>query len=246
MMMRLLMSVTLFGVAGVAAAQVYKSVGPDGKVTYSDRPPLEASAKVEVLRAGVAMPAPATPILPAQKAKPAPPQLDPHDEEWGEEAPNQAATARVKQPARGTAPPPAAPPAAKPVPAKELLAPGVRSALGKKALFESSSSMCFGTGAIDKMFYARALEKWLSRNQSVISKAQTALANEFTPQERAAIEQTARTQAEAQLGWVSNQKARDLIQWCGDNANRIERGSADLQGEAGVSALMEFDPARMR
>jgi hypothetical protein len=43
--------------AGSASAQLYKIVGPDGKISYSDRPPMEASAKVTVLKGGKAVPA---------------------------------------------------------------------------------------------------------------------------------------------------------------------------------------------
>jgi glutaredoxin len=35
----------IFGVHTASAQQLYRSVGPDGKVTFSDRPPVEAAAK---------------------------------------------------------------------------------------------------------------------------------------------------------------------------------------------------------
>lgn len=42
----------LAAVAGSAGAQVYRIVGPDGRVTFSDKPPAEASAKAAPAGAG--------------------------------------------------------------------------------------------------------------------------------------------------------------------------------------------------
>ena len=39
-----------FACAGLASAQVYRIVGPDGKVTFSDRPPVDAKATPETPR----------------------------------------------------------------------------------------------------------------------------------------------------------------------------------------------------
>jgi hypothetical protein len=47
-------------VSGGACAQMYKIVGPDGKISYSDRPPTDANAKVSVMKGGQAA-APETP-----------------------------------------------------------------------------------------------------------------------------------------------------------------------------------------
>jgi hypothetical protein len=36
---------TVFGASDAPAQQIYRIVGPDGRVTFSDKPPLEPSAK---------------------------------------------------------------------------------------------------------------------------------------------------------------------------------------------------------
>jgi hypothetical protein len=41
---------------GVAQSQLYKIVGPDGKVTFSDKPPVDASAKISVMKSNVLRP----------------------------------------------------------------------------------------------------------------------------------------------------------------------------------------------
>ncbi len=49
----LLATLALLALAGVAAhAQVYRIVGPDGRVTFSDKPPVETSAKAAPVAAG--------------------------------------------------------------------------------------------------------------------------------------------------------------------------------------------------
>ena len=52
-LVRPFLAITLCGLAAAAsfglpaqAQQVFRIVGPDGKVTFSDKPPLESSAKV--------------------------------------------------------------------------------------------------------------------------------------------------------------------------------------------------------
>lgn len=46
-----------FAASGALAQQMYKSVGPDGKVTFSDRPAVEKSKKLDVMRSYVLRPA---------------------------------------------------------------------------------------------------------------------------------------------------------------------------------------------
>ena len=84
----------LLAILGIAAAmgadaqQLYKSVGPDGKITFSDRPPGTAEGKVSVMRSNVLRPMevkepagaivatkPGTPPLPPVRA-PATPELE--------------------------------------------------------------------------------------------------------------------------------------------------------------------------
>lgn len=55
---RLLLLPVLCLAAGLCAAQsqLYKIVGPDGKVTFSDKPPVDASAKISVMKSNVLRP----------------------------------------------------------------------------------------------------------------------------------------------------------------------------------------------
>lgn len=45
-----LLIVSLAACAGASAQQMYKTVGPDGKVTFSDRPKLESAAQLSVMK----------------------------------------------------------------------------------------------------------------------------------------------------------------------------------------------------
>jgi hypothetical protein len=53
------------------AQQMYKVVGPDGKVTFSDRPPAQAVGKVSVMRSSTLRPLVAPPAPPTAPARPA-------------------------------------------------------------------------------------------------------------------------------------------------------------------------------
>lgn len=68
----------LASTAGVSGQQMYKSVGPDGRVTFSDRPALESAAQLSVMRSNtlrpVAVAAAATGATPAGTTRPAAPR----------------------------------------------------------------------------------------------------------------------------------------------------------------------------
>lgn len=83
------LAVSIVGCADAAAQQMYKTVGADGKVTFSDRPALESAAKLSVMRSNTLRPvktepdtaaAPsATLSLPPEVSAPAPaitPQIE--------------------------------------------------------------------------------------------------------------------------------------------------------------------------
>lgn len=59
--------------SGGASAQMYKIIGPDGKISYSDRPPVDTNAKVSVVKShGVVhtpTPAPVAATAPAPEDK---------------------------------------------------------------------------------------------------------------------------------------------------------------------------------
>ncbi|HOW47260.1 MAG TPA: glutaredoxin family protein [Rubrivivax sp.] len=67
--MRRLPLAILLAAAGTAALAQYKVVGPDGKVTYTDRPPADATLRVTPLGPGGAADAPAASPLPPELQK---------------------------------------------------------------------------------------------------------------------------------------------------------------------------------
>lgn len=62
---------TLVCCCSTAAQEMYKSVGPDGKVTFSDRPPSSDKAKVSVMKASVLRPLEGPPPAQPKIAPPA-------------------------------------------------------------------------------------------------------------------------------------------------------------------------------
>jgi hypothetical protein len=62
------LAVSVLACYGAAGQQMYKTVGSDGKVTFSDRPALESAAKLSVMRSNTLRPVKTEPDKPAAPA----------------------------------------------------------------------------------------------------------------------------------------------------------------------------------
>src|SRR5205823_5040343 len=144
-----------------ASAQLYKYVGPDGKIVYADRPPVAPMPNVQVFSAGVprAVGPEERGYLTQRKAEPAP------------EAP-------VRRPVAASSVTPAA--SVEPeVRARELapLLPALRAAIAETTLIDRTVDLCILTLPKSYKRYVGAQDAWKGRNGAVTARVNALLSD---------------------------------------------------------------------
>lgn len=212
--LRFITSAMLLVIATTAHAQgVYKTVGPDGKVIYTDTPPGGERAY-------------SSPKAPAPSAKaPTGPSARASDAGVPERAAYSKKAGRA-EPA-GAAPAPAASPNAQESKALERAVIGV---LGLEDLVLRTEKLCNQTLPTSMGKYSGAVDGWKQRNGGAASKARTVLADAFTSAERQLIETGLRFRNESTLTQVAQASAHQRIQWCDQSAGEINAGKLDPKG----------------
>lgn len=215
----------------VAAAQVYKIVGPDGKITYSDRPPIEASASVQMIRSGgpvrVADRPAAADVAAAGAANPA----DSAGVTGG-----RAAKHAIRNERGGGSP-------AEDNNARRMriqLLNGLAVVLGNMALVDQTSALCGATLPTSAKKYDGAASLWKSRNGDVINRANAVLASALSNAERAELDMVARQRTDALLQVVKADDTQRRITWCDKSAGEMSSGSMDLARMSGVDAVLRY------
>jgi len=207
---------------GDARAQLYRQVGPDGKVTFTDKPPAGVTP--------VPRPAAAAPAAPAPAASRAP-------------APATAA-APASVPARRWPPPPGDLRANPPLPtASQLVAQaqkGVQEAdlegsvsaqLGYEAMILKFRETCGRTSSPDTVRYSEALQGWRQRNSAVMKNVTEVLSSRYTPQKQAELRTMAQARTRAQLKPLAKADEERRVRWCNDTATSLASGGMDLTTE---------------
>ncbi len=197
---------------GVAQG-VYKSVGPDGKVIYTDQPP--GSAERSYASPGSTKPASKT--APARKG------------EYGvqvETPPPAFANAK-----RATRQEPAAPPA----PSAGAVDPSVEKAvigvLGLEDVVRQMEVLCVRTLPTSMKRYGGAVDGWKKRNDMIVFRARQVLADAFNPTMRNMIEVGIKTRNENTLAPFHNAPMAKRIEWCDKSSDDIARGVMDAHNK---------------
>jgi hypothetical protein len=195
---------------GAASAQVYKIVGPDGKVSYSDRPPPEPNAKVSVMKphgaaAEVALP-PGSPSSGAGAAqKPSPEQ------------------------ARETL---------KILAANPGLVAGIAAVLDMRELVDQTTALC--ARMPNARQYLAARDAWSLRNGQVLSQHRKIYESLYVPENRSSLEKGIAERAAKTLAVVGQANEASKAKWCDTSMEEVRAGKMDLSGKDGVEALMKF------
>lgn len=185
-----LLALILLSFAAHAGAQVYKTVGPDGKVSFSDQPPPTAVAPAKSVKEAHVRGA----------AEPSPPARERTLEEWKAfgAAKRAAAVAGVPGPA------PLTPEARERQAALgQRLAPGMTLAIRNTSLTREASSMCVRFQPDAQRRIQLAQQAWETRNAPVIKRAYEVLAQYFPHTDRARADAMALTDAYATLQEVT-------------------------------------------
>ena len=181
----LLLSATAAG--GVDAQQLYKSVGPDGKVTFSDRPP-GGNGKISVMKSNI--------LRPLNQELP-PSTL--------------AATAKpVREPAAAAGGSSAA---ASNGPSTPELEEAVSAVLLMSEVAKRFEPICSPTPTAAKQ-YSVAVTGWRSRNANFLDKQNRILMEVIDPAKRAAMVTKVNGRVSESLSEVSSLNAAWRTKWC--------------------------------
>ena len=203
--------------AALAPAQtIYRVVGPDGKVTFTDRPPGNAEAAQQQQTAKPA-PAPETRPMPQPAASATEP-----------------ATAKKANAAKATlADRPAAAPA-EPKPVDEALLRALVAVLFQETLVRKSEELCISTLPTSMKRYGDAADGWRQRNAVWLDKAQKQMLN-LGPEFQRVVKTRVDDDISKLLKPVNDASMHQRIKWCDQTAQDLPKGTLDLGGKSMVT-----------
>jgi hypothetical protein len=223
---RLLSAATFAALLGAGslvpvAAQTYRIVGPDGKVTYSDRKPTDPQMKTRQLGQ----------ILNAPLLTPGNDPFDLHPQAAG---------------SRPTGPRPAANEGlAPPVDiAGRPFAPGLPEAvfdvIVHQFFVQTLVETCNHLQPAYTERYQGAVRNWRDRNADLLAKSNLIAFARFTAEQRDILRATARTRLQ-QLLPAADASEADRIQWCARMSTDLARHQMELVGDARVAPIVDFE-----
>ncbi len=221
-----LLTVSLVAMGTATAQQMYKSVGPDGKITYSDRPSDSASAKVSVMKSYVLRPVDQAPPALAAGASASASAAAATDGAHG---------AKKAAPA-GTAP--------------ALLKGGIPLEVEKAVagvmlladLFRRSELLCSAALPTSSQRYNNSLSKWRDRNASFLDKQKHILMEVVSPIQRAALQSTVADTNERSMEKVASAPIAARIKWCDKGFIDVDSGQHDIANSPALSVpLITFN-----
>lgn len=212
----------------VAHAQgVYKTIGPDGKVVYSDQPPGSTGTKY-----GGGAPAPAAPQRQAHAATTRAPTS----------AESQAAGTHGAKKATAARRPEAAP---SPEPATDPALEGaVIGVLGIEDVVRRTVDICLRTLPTSFKKYSAAAEQWNQRNAATVSQARRMQSQAFDATQRQLIESGIRNRNEGTMARVLEAPAATRISWCDRSVDAINNGVMDVHNKPKLTGPLMTASAR--
>ncbi|NHZ83116.1 DUF4124 domain-containing protein [Massilia sp. CCM 8695] len=199
--------------AAPASAQMYKTVGPDGKVTFSDRPQNGDKLKVSVMKGSV--------LRAVEGPVPAQPKIAPAPKSGGADASGGGISAAG-------------------VPSPELQHAVLVVALMSEvaAKFEP---VCANVAPHSKKFVTAA-NGWKQRNASFIEKQRRAMAD-MSPVKRTALQGEVAAKIHEAMAEVLAQSASGQANWCDKATVDMSGGSNDVANNADVALpLITYKP----
>lgn len=203
-------------VDGFAAevAPVYKIVGPDGKITYSDRPPTDAGMRTSMV---ARTPASGAVVLP-----PAITAITP----WA---------ALSGDARRGIVPAvPLGETASAPWAITVGLVDSISAVLARAELVQTMRQVCVRNMPSAATAYDEAARRWQERNGPVVVQAERVLQSAFDGPRRNKIQVNSHTRLAPILTALASATAEAKLQWCDQSAEAVAHGALDLRGPGGA------------
>jgi hypothetical protein len=216
----LITALSLAGAVRPALAQTYKIIGPDGRVTFSDRKPTDPQQ--QSMELGRALPQ-------APLFTPGALSFEPQD----------ARTVAARRPR--PSPFPLRPPiGASGEPYPPALADAVLNVVGRQQLVQSMWELCMHLG-VPQERYDAAAAGWRKRNAPLLDKTDRIVFSFFTTEQRDLLRATAQSQLQSHLAPVNSLAPIGKITWCDKSADDLTRGTLDVANETVLSVpIMNF------
>ena len=205
----LLMMLAMTVACGTFAQQVYKSIGPDGRTVYSDKPPSGVDTKSNVI------------VAPTQ-----PPRTSPGEAPVAQESKGIATKkAGAKRALAPDAPreEAAAPQALDPAVEKALI--GV---MGMEDMVLQTEELCLRALPTSFKKYSTATTNWKQRNAAVLAQQRRVLAEAIGPSQRQLIEGALKVKNQRMLAPILNAPMASKIKWCDQSSDEINSGAMDV------------------
>jgi hypothetical protein len=203
-----------------ASAGVYKIISPDGKVSFSDKPPPDAATtdKIDVIRTQTA-PLSSAITNGASAALPS----------GGNELPKGHAKSALSSKESSSSLANASNP-------DSAIGKAIIGVLGYEDLVRQTETLCVRTLPTSGPKYSGAAEGWRSRNAALVAQARQALAAQFSSTQRQAIESGIRIKNNAALAPVDATPTASRISWCDSSSDAIRGGTMDVHNKTNLSA----------
>lgn len=209
--------------AGVAApvantGPTYRIVGPDGKVTFSDRMPTDPQLKTRELGKPVV-----APLLPQSNE---PFDLRP------------ATTLAPRRPASADGLAPALDISGRPFPPG--LPDAILDVLVHQFFVQTLVEACARENRASAERYQAGVRNWRDRNADILSKSNRISFTRFTAEQRDTLRTTGRLRL-AQLVPPSNAAEADKSEWCDRMITDLARHQFELVGDLRVAPILYFE-----
>lgn len=189
--------------------EIYKVIGPDGKVTFSDRPPADAAVteKMDVIR------------TPTEALTPAPSQPASSANRGAKQATqsNRAVVAEAAKSESGSI-------------LDTATEKAIIGVLGYNDLVKQTENLCIDALPTSMRRYSQAAQSWQNRNGKYVSQAQNAMAS-LNASQRGQINTTIRSYNANSLSVVLAAPTASKIKWCDSSLDSIQGGSMDVQNK---------------
>lgn len=208
--------VLLFCTAAACAQPVYKTVGPDGKVTFSDEPP--AAGKTTVME-GYGAEAPKAPVKSASERA-----VDVSRQARESYAAKKAQAATPASVATG--------------PIDAVLGQAIVGVLAFEDLVQQARSLCVSTLPTSFRKYDDAANGWRQRNADVLQQTRLVMAQRLSAEQRQKFEKIVEDKTHQQMDVVVKAPTASRIKWCDQSMDEVTRGVMDPKNKpAWVAAL---------
>lgn len=205
--------------ASPVAAEVYKVVGPDGRITYSDKRPSDLQQQATVIGSAGQQRL----LIDAASAPAGPPRM------YLPPASNADIAAR-RAIASG----------ARSAPSGDLaLIEGLVAVGGYETLVHSYLEVCSAAMTSSVPRFQAMARNWTDSNAAVLKQASDLRSNLFSTQQQAAIQAAGQARAEFILAPVRASALAARFKWCNESSDAIKNGLLSLSTKASVNQGFE-------